>query len=113
MENRLKACLVLGCNGCYTANGFLNCSSVENVIFDFDSFTDEKYLEILDFLENACDLFSVQMNDYNKCVNSLSLLYRNYQAYNQSMLYDIQAFFKIHKACGIWIIIVLKEDLNG
>ena len=113
MEQRLKACLVLGCNGFVGADGFKSCLKIENVIMDLAQLNDLQYIAILDFLENACDLFTMPMYDYNKCVNSLSLLYKNYDAFNQSMLFNIQAFLKMHRQCGVWLMLVLKEDLNG
>lgn len=113
MEQRLKVCLVLGCNGCIGLDGFKSCLKVENVIIDLTKFENDQYQTIIDFLDTACDLFISPINDYNKCVNSLSLLYRTYNAFNQTMLFNVQAFLKMHKQCGVWLMLVLKEDLDG
>lgn len=113
MEQRLKVCLVLGCNGFIGVDGFRSCLKIENVIVDLTMLDERQYFIILDFLENACDLFISPMFDYNKCVNSLSLLYKTYNAFNQAMLFNVQAFLKMHRQCGVWLMLVLKEDLDG
>jgi hypothetical protein len=111
MIKRLSAVLMLGCNN-LVIDDFVFCHKIQNIIFDLDSFDDEHYSRIIEFLDNACDLFNYIMSDYNKCVNAISLLYRNYNAFDQKMLNNIQSFLKKHKDCGIWLVLVLKEDLG-
>lgn len=112
MNGRLKACLVLGCNGLRHQN-FCLCTGVENNIIDLEKIDDkDDYKKLLDFFDNACNLFDSAMNDYNKCVNTLSLLYKSYNSYDQKTLNNVQAFIKTHKDCGIWISLILKEDLK-
>jgi hypothetical protein len=110
LKNRLGAYLVLGCNGQTSSDGFVFCSGIENAILDLDTFASDEYDMLINFFDNACDLFSSPMNDHNKCVNTLSLLYKNYNGYNQKRLLQVQSFIKQHKDCGIWLSLVLKED---
>lgn len=112
MKSRLKACLVLGCNGSIVKEDFCLCRGVQNTIIDLTNLEDEHYIRILDFLDQACDLFSSPVYDYNKCVNVLSLLYRNYDGFNQQTLMNVQAFLKTHRSCGIWIMLIMKEDIG-
>lgn len=111
MNLRLNACLILGCNGFKSEDGFQHCNSIYNVILDMDTLDQNEYNEIINFLDQACDLFSSPMYDYNKCTNALSLLYKNYKVFDIKKLHNIQAFLKNHKTCGIWIMLLLKEDL--
>ncbi len=111
-QKRLEACLILGCYG-YVNLNFNYCSKVSNIIFDLTKLSEENYLKILEFLDHACDLFSKPMNDYNKCVNALSLLYSTYHAYDAEMLHRVQHFLKMHRNCGIWLMLVMKEDLDA
>lgn len=113
MGNRLKAYLVLGCNSFTSSDGFVFCHGVQNPIIDLTKFPEEKYSELVDFFDNACDLFNRPINDYNKCVNTLSFLYKKYDAYDQKMLSNIQTFVKNYKDCGIWLSLVLKEDYEN
>jgi hypothetical protein len=113
VEDRLKAYLVLGCNGLTSPDKFIFCNGIQNPIIDLTRLSEDQYLELLNFFDNACDLFNSPMNDYNKCVNTLSLLYKNYNAYDQTMLSNIQSFIKNHKGCGIWLMLILKEDFKN
>ena len=113
MQKRLEAYLVLGCNGFKGSDGFIQCHGVENPIIDLSIITQENYESLLEFFDNACDLFSRPMNSHNKCVNTLGILYRKYKVYDEAMLHNIQSFIKTHKKCGVWLMLVMKEDLNG
>jgi hypothetical protein len=110
---RLEAYLVLGCNGFIGEDGFRSCYGIENPIIDLTKVPEDEYNSLLEFLDNACDLFSRPINDYNKCVNTLSLLYKIHNAYDKQMLHNIQNFLKMHKQCGVSLILVMKEDING
>jgi len=112
LKNRLDAYLVLGCDSFISDGGFRICHGVENPIIDLSTMSEDRYEDVIKFFDNACDLFSSQMNDYNKCVNTLSLLYKNYECYDKRMLQNIQSFLKLHKQCGIWLILIMKEDLK-
>ncbi len=113
MEQRLEAYLVLGCNGFIGEDGFRTCHGVENSILDLTEVPEENYDSLLEFFDNACDLFNRPMNDYNKCVNTLSLLYKTHNAYDKRTLHNIQNFLKMHKQCGVWLILVMKEDFDA
>ena len=112
MNGQLKAYLVLGCNGCRSKDFFL-CPGVENIILDLENLEEDKYHKTIDFLDSACDLFNSVANDHNKCVNILSMLYRTYYAYDSKMLNNIQNFIKMHKDCGIWLMLILKKDYKN
>jgi hypothetical protein len=112
LNGRLRAYLVLGCNG-LRHQDFCLCHGVQNRVLDLEKLDEGNYNRILDFFDSACGLFNSVMNDHNKCVNTLSLLYRNYDAYDQKTLNNIQSFIKIHKDCGIWISLILKEDYDN
>jgi hypothetical protein len=113
LSSRLKAYLVLGCNGFTTFDHFVCCRGVHNPIIDLEKISEDKYKELIDFLDNACNFFNSAMNDYNKCSNTLSMLYKNYNAYDQKMLVNIQSFIKNHKECGTWLMLILKEDYKN
>lgn len=112
MKQRLDACVVLGCHGSTTLDGFCFCHGIQNSVMDLTQLDDESYFKILEFLEQACGLFEAPINDYNKCVNVLSLLYRTFQAFDQQMLFNVQSFLKNHRTCGIWVMLVMKEDVG-
>lgn len=106
---RLSAYLILGCNGSGD-HDFVYCNKVESVVLDLDLFEHEKYVLLVKFFDEACGLFMNHINNHNKCVNVLSLLYKQYGAYNEQMLHRIQKFIKMHKDCGIWLSLIMKED---
>ena len=112
MNGRLKACLVLGCNGLRHQN-FTLCNGVENKILDLNEIEESDYIKTIDFLDNACGLFDSPIFDHNKCANTLSLLYKNYTPYDPKKLNNIQAFIKTHKDCGIWLMLILNEDYEN
>ncbi len=105
--------LILGCNGHTDKEGFSFCRGIENIIADFSIIRNDNKQEIINFLDNGCDLFEVMMTDHNKCVNCITLLYRKYNIITQNDLYKIQLFIKNHRLCGIYLILVLKEDYEN
>lgn len=113
LKNRLRAYLIFGCNGLGGYDDFIFCRGVENKILDLDDLKEEEYNIIINFFDNACDLFNFPINDYNKCVNTISLLYKNYNLFDQKRMLQIQSFIKQHKSCGIWLMLILKEDYQN
>ena len=113
MAERLKAYVVLGCNGANTPSGFISCSSVENPIIDLTKIEETQYPGVMQFLDDACSIFDSPVSDYNKCVNTLSYLYKNFGVYDQKMLFSVQHFLKMHKECGVWLMLILKEDFDN
>ena len=65
---------------------------------------------MIDFMDNTANLFSYRISDYNECVNIISYLYNQYNAYDKNMYINIQKFLRDHKSCGINIYLILKED---
>lgn len=113
MKNHLEAVLILGCNGFTDPSGFQHCKGIENPIVDLTEIDEEDYDNVIQFFDDACGLFSGPVTDHNKCVNILSMLYRNYSCYDKDMLHNIQYFIKTHKQCGMSLMLVMKEDLHG
>jgi hypothetical protein len=113
VEERLDAYLVLGCNGHITKGSFVHCSGVENPIFNILDADDNNYPGLVDFLDSACGLFDSPTNDYNKCMNIITMLRSNYGIINDEVLHNIQFFIKNHKQCGIYIYLIMKEDFEN
>jgi len=109
MVEKIEAYLVLGCNG-YSANGFNNCFGVSNPIIDLSEIEDRLYLRLMDFFDSACDLFGGPVYDYNKTSNILNMMCRDFNAFPEEMLYNIQYFIKTHRRCGLYLVILMKED---
>jgi hypothetical protein len=109
---RLDTYLVLGCGGHVTDDGFKNCLGVNNPILDLSEVGDWEYDRLILFFENACDLFTRPMYNHNKCSNALNMMYRDYKVIDSAMLLNIQRFVKTHRECGIFIMLVMKEDYD-
>ena len=108
----LEAYLLLGCNGFTDSNDFVYCNSVVNPTIDLSKIKSEEKERVIGFLENACSLFDSACYDYNKCVNIINFLYRQFGIIDDDMLHRIQAFLKMHRRCGIYIMLILKEDYH-
>ena len=109
----LDAYLLLGCNGFADSNDFVYCNSIVNPIIDLSKVNSEEQERVVNFLENACGLFDSTCYDYNKCVNIINFLYRQFGIIDEDTLHRIQAFLRMHKRCGIYIMLNLKEDYHG
>ncbi len=112
MEERLDAYLILGCNGHTMKEGFTNCNGIENPIVKLSEIDEQDYEKVIGFIEKACGLFDGPVNTHNKCANIITMLYRDYGIINNEMLHNIQLFMKTHKACGIYLFLIMKEDLD-
>ena len=106
----MDAVILLGCNGHIGEDRFIYCNSVVNPIVDLSEvhYTIKPKLE--SFLDDACGLFDAACYDYNKSINIVNFLYRQFSIIDEDMLHKIQAFLKMHKKCGVYIMIMLKED---
>ena len=107
----MKAYLVFGCNGYADSFNYIFCKSISNPIVDLSKLG-EKRDAVMDFMDDACGLFDAPCYDYNKCINIINLLFRQFGIIDQDRLYQIQSFVKMHKMCGIYLMLVLKEDYN-
>lgn len=112
MSKRLDAYLILGCQGNSTEDGFINCNSVANPILDLSSLEEADYERVLHFFENACNLFDRTMYNYNMVSNTLNMLHRDYGVITPTMLYKIQQYLRMHKICGVYLMLILKEDFE-
>ncbi len=103
--------LIMGCNGFSSTGGFHYCHSVNNPILNVSK--QEELDKILQFLDKTCELFDRPCADYNKCMNIVSMLFRDFKVIPQETLHNIQAFSRQHKTCGIYLALVLSEDYYG
>ena len=108
----MQAYIVLGCNGHVDLDGFLYCDSVNNPIVDLSRIKKEERERLDKFLDSACSLYDEVCHDYNKCINIITYLYKNFNIISEDKLKKIQAFLRMHKICGVYMLIVLKEDYN-
>ena len=106
----MNAYLILGCNGHTDSAGFVYCESASNALVDLSKINKETREKLFGFLENACGLFDSPCYDYNKCVNIINLLYRQFSIIDDDMLHRVQAFLRMHKKCGLYVMLILKED---
>lgn len=106
----MDAIILLGCNGHVGEDRFTYCSSVANPIVDISKVAFDVRPKLERFLDSACGLFDAPCDDYNKCVNIINFLYRQFGIIDEDMLHKIQGFLKMHKICGIYIMLMLKED---
>jgi hypothetical protein len=113
VAEQIKAYLVLGCNGHSGQDGFVDCDGVSNPIIDLVELEESRYERVLYFFENACDLFEKPMYNYNKVSNALNMLHRDYSALAPSMLFNVQHFLRMHKKCGPYLILIMKEDYDN
>lgn len=105
----MNAYLILGCNGHTDAEGFTYCESTSNAIVDISLVGHEDRGRVTSFLGKAGGLFDYPCYDYNKCVNIINLLYRQYSTIDEETLHKIQGFIRMHKVCGLFIMLTPKE----
>lgn len=108
----LNTYLLLGCNGFKDSNSFVYCNSVVNSIVDLSNINSEDKEKVFNFLENACGLFDAPCYDYNKCVNIINFLYRQFSIIDEDGLHKVQAFLRMHKMCGLYVMLTPKEDYD-
>lgn len=109
---KIQAYVILGCNG-FKNKTFKYCNGIINPIIDLDKIPDDIYEDFVNFLERSCELFDGPVLDHNKCSNILNMIHKKYSLYSNEKLIDIQKFLKMHKDCGIFINLVLKENYYG
>jgi hypothetical protein len=104
--------ILFGCNGHVEESGFICCNSIVNPIVDLSKVKKETREKASHFLGHACNLFDAPCNDHNKCVNIINFLYRQFGIISEEGLREIQAFLRMHKRCGIYIMLISKEGFN-
>jgi hypothetical protein len=105
----MDAFILLGCNGLTDAERFMYCNAVVNPIVDLSKVPTDSAEKLEAFLDNACGLFESACYDYNKCINIVNFLYRQFSIIDEDMLHRIQGFLRMHKRCGLYIMLVPKE----
>lgn len=110
---KLKAYMVLGCNGHESNDGFLNCTGVSNILLDLEELDDSSYNKLIDFLEGPCELFDKAMYNRNKVSNVLNIIHRDHHLISHKLLFNIQSFMQMHKKCGQYLILIMKEDYEN
>jgi hypothetical protein len=108
----LKAYLVLGCNGFLDKNGILYCNSISNPIIDLEKLNELDRKNVLNFLEHVCNIFDKPCIDYNMVGNSINLLHKKFYVIDEKLIPSIQSFLRMHKTCGVYLMLVLKEDYD-
>ena len=115
----MKAYLVLGCNGsrkrCASSidvDTFSFCDSVLNPILDLSNVGDDKYGKVISFLERACGLFDKVERDKNKVSNIINFLCKTHKVIDEDTTRSIQMFMHMHKHCGFYLLLIMKEDMK-
>lgn len=109
----MDAVILLGCNGHVGDGGFVYCRSTVNPIVDLSRVPADIRNKLENFLDKACGLFDENCFDYNKCINIINFLYRQFGIIDEDTLHKIQAYLRMHKKCGIYLMLMLKEDFYG
>lgn len=68
---------------------------------------------MVDFFDNACGLFDFPVTEHNKCTNILNVIYKNKKVIDSEMLEKIQYYLNMHKKCGSYLTLMLREDYDG
>ena len=108
----MNAYLLLGCNGYEDVDNFIYCKSASNPIVDLSKLKSSEKSRTINFLDKACGLFDSPCYDYNKCINIVNFLYRQFSIIDEDGLHKVQAFLKMHKTCGLYVMLILKEDYH-
>ena len=115
----MQAYLVLGCNGSFKRcsqvsppNDFTFCGGLSNPILDLSLIPKDKYNKIISFLDMACGLFDKIERDKNKVSNIINFLCKTYGVIGENTTRNIQMFMHMHKHCGFYLILIMKEDLE-
>jgi hypothetical protein len=108
----MKAYLVLGCNGHMDQDGFLSCSGVDNPILDLSNIPKDERDKAVKFLNDVCGLFDGPVYEHNKAINIVDMFYRDMGLISEDILFKIQNFTRMHKICGMYLILIMKEDYN-
>lgn len=106
----MKILLILGCNGLSDKDRFVYCKSVCNPILKLTGLEPGTKKQVIDFLDKACGLFDGPCSDYNKVVNIINLLNKNFGIIKEENLHKVQAFIKMHRSCGLYLMLMLEED---
>jgi len=104
-----KLNLYLGCNGHADKDGFIYCSSNNNLLLDITSIHPDKRDKVIDFLEGAAGLFSGPIENYNKSFNVINFLHRDFGIFKGDQILKIQKYFQIHKECGIYLVLIPEK----
>lgn len=100
VQNVGKVCLVLGCHR-NVDGGYVYCHGISNVILDFSSLDNDLMSNVIDFLDQSTEIVNIPVTDYNKVVNVISFLYKNYRCIGDDTLHKVQHFIKMHRSCGL------------
>jgi len=107
----MKACLLLGCNGYYDQYDMIQCNSAANQIVDIETIYENK--KVIHFIESSAGLLDRPCTDYVVVGNIINILHKNFNVLDNKKLPGIQAFLKMHKCCGVYLMMALKEDIEN
>lgn len=105
----IKLNLYLGCNGNADKDGFVYCSSNNNLLLDISSLPEDKVNKVMDFLDKAAGLFSGPIENHNKAFNVINFLHRDFGIFKGDQVLKIQKYFQIHKECGIYLVLIPEK----
>lgn len=108
----MKAVIILKCDG-RQDNGFYYCVGVENIILDLENIEHtEKYLYLIQYLDKVAKIFDGPCLKAHVISNALFKLQE--MGYISEIMYKYFAyFFEMHKRCGLVLMAMPKEVLNG
>lgn len=105
----MKAEIVLKCDG-RIEDGFIFCSGVENVILDLEAAeTNEKYLDLLDYLGKIVGIFHKSIIDTNIIGNVFYKMFE-WEFISEKKYNNLFKLFHTHKMCGLLMIARIKND---
>ena len=103
-----KLNLYLGCNGAAYRDGFILCNSCRNIILDINSIEKDNRDKVIDFLDNAANLFTMPTESNVKAFNIINLLHKKFSIFRQDSIINFQKFFQTHKECGVYLMIITE-----
>jgi hypothetical protein len=59
--------------------------------------------KLYSFLDKAAGLFDGPVTDANKAFNTINLLHKKFNLFDDQKIIQIQYFFKIHRDCGLFL----------
>jgi len=107
----MKAYLMLGCNGYYDECDMVQCNSAANPILDIEKIYNDN--KVVNFIENTAKLLDGPCVEQQVVGNIINILFKNFKVIDEKKLPGIQSFLRMHKPCGVYLMMVLKEDVES
>lgn len=104
--------LLLGCHGLGDKDGYVYCRGVANPVINLSYLGGKEKEKVIQFFDDACGLFDAPCNDYNKCINIINFLYKKFSIIEEEKLHKIQSFIRMHKTCGIYMMLIPGDEFD-